>query len=122
MQIVASVTDVRNKAGLTDYTGELQARVPLRMTDRKSGASAAEPATGDRVLNVTVPCAATGATAVGSTCSITTTGDAITPGSVPEGRRSIWETDKIQVLDGGPDGAAATADNTVFATQGLFVP
>jgi hypothetical protein len=27
-----------------------------------------------------------------------------------------------QVYDGGPDGDTATADNTVFARQGLFVP
>jgi plastocyanin len=122
VQIGASLTDVRNKAGLADYTGQLQARLPLRVTDRKSGPSNGEPATGDTTINVVVPCTATAATGVGSTCSVMTTVDAIAPGAVPEGRRSIWELDKVQVFDGGPDGVASTADNTLFASQGLFVP
>jgi len=44
VQIGASLTDVGNKAGLADYTGQLQARLPLRVTDRKSGPSNGEPA------------------------------------------------------------------------------
>ena len=48
--------------------------------------------------------------------------DAITPGAVPEGARSIWEFGRARVYDGGPDGLAATQDNTLFAVQGLFVP
>jgi hypothetical protein len=69
-----------------------------------------------------VPCAVTASTTVGSTCSVTTTFDAVTPGSVPEGRRSIWELDRIRVNDGGADGVVATTPNTLFATQGVFVP
>jgi hypothetical protein len=53
---------------------------------------------------------------------VTTTFDAVTPGSVPEGRRSIWELDRIRVNDGGADGVVATTPNTLFATQGVFVP
>jgi hypothetical protein len=44
------------------------------------------------------------------------------PGAVVEGKRSIWQLDKVQVLDGGSDGVASTAGNTLFATQALFVP
>jgi hypothetical protein len=29
---------------------------------------------------------------------------------------------QIQVLDGGADGSVSTADNTLFLTQGVFVP
>jgi hypothetical protein len=29
---------------------------------------------------------------------------------------------QIEVLDGGPDGLAATPDNAVFARQGIFIP
>jgi plastocyanin len=123
VRIVGSMTDVRNKAGLADYTGEVQVRLPLRITDRKSGPSTGEPATGDTTFNVVMPCAATGSTTVGSNCSVTTTADSITPGAVPEGRRSIWGTDKILVFDGGPDGLVSTAaGNTLFATQAVFVP
>ena len=34
----------------------------------------------------------------------------------------MWELGAVEVYDGGPDGDAETADNTVFAVQGVFVP
>ena len=43
-------------------------------------------------------------------------------GVVREGRRSIWEIGQVQVFDGGADGDADTADNTLFAVQGTFTP
>ena len=120
---VVSVTDVRTKSNLTDYTGELQAKLGLRITDRKSGPSIAEPATGDTTLNIVVPCSATADAAVGSTCSVTTTADSIIPGAVPEGRRSIWEIGKVELYDGGADGDTSTpAGDTLFAKQGIFIP
>jgi hypothetical protein len=70
----------------------------------------------------TGPCTATANTTIGAHCEITTTMDAITPGAVPEGARSIWEFGRARVYDGGPDGLAATQENTPFAVQGLFVP
>ena len=52
-----------------------------------------------------------------------TTADAVIPGSVPEGKRSIWALDAIRVFDGGPDGDVSTDDGQdLFATQGVFVP
>ena len=36
--------------------------------------------------------------------------------------RSIWELGQIEVLDGGPDGDADTADNAVFARQAFSFP
>jgi hypothetical protein len=53
---------------------------------------------------------------------VNTSLDALLPGSVTEGKRAIWQLDGIDVYDGGPDGAAETAGNTLFATQGVFVP
>ena len=45
------------------------------------------------------------------------------PGAAAEGTRAIWALDKLRVFDGGPDGDADTeADNSLFATQGVFVP
>lgn len=122
VQLVSSITDVRNKSGLLDYTGELQVRLPLRITDRHNGPATNETGTGDAAFNFTVPCTATGSGSVGSTCSITTTADAVMPGVVLETRRSIWQVDRIQVFDGGPDGVASTAPNTLFATQAVFAP
>ena len=51
-----------------------------------------------------------------------TTFDAIVPGAVKEGTRAVWQFGQFTVQDGGPDGDAGTAPNTVFARQGVFVP
>ena len=72
---------------------------------------------------VTVPCAPTASTTVGSTCSVVTTANTVLPGSVQAGGRAIWELGQVQIYDGGADGDADTAaDNTPYATQGIFVP
>jgi hypothetical protein len=112
-----SLTDVRNRAGLSDYTGELQARTLVRITDRADGILTL----GDLALPVTVPCAGT-AGASGATCALSTTLEALTPGLVDEGARAIWQLGRVELLDGGPDGDADTPGNGVFATQGIFIP
>ena len=125
VKLVASVKDVRNKTDLTDYVGELQARVNLRITDRAKGGSLNDPATlGDRAFAFTLPCTPTDEPAsVGSTCSVTTEANAVAPGMVVAGKRALWRTNQVEVLDGGPDGDVDTAaGNTVFARQGVFVP
>jgi hypothetical protein len=122
VRVRVSITDVRKRGDLSDYTGELQLRPVLRITDRYNGPSESEPATTqDSPFPVPVPCAAT-AGAAGATCAVNTTFDAVVPGAVPEGKRSVWALDALAVMDGGPDGLAATAPNTLFARQGVFVP
>ena len=117
-------TDVRSQGTLSDYTGELQATTVARITDRLNGTAPNDAGTvNDISFPVTVPCTATGgAASIGATCAVTTSFDAVTPGAIPEGKRSVWELGQVQVLDGGPDGEAETAPNTVFARQGVFVP
>ena len=45
------------------------------------------------------------------------------PGAAPEGRRAIWQLGRVAVYDGGSDGDADTpAGDTLFATQGVFIP
>jgi len=53
---------------------------------------------------------------------VSTTANAVLPGSVQSLGRSIWEIGHVQVFDGGSDGLAATAGNTLFAAQGIFIP
>jgi hypothetical protein len=116
-----SLSNVMNLGSFSDYTGELRASVAVSMTDR---------AFSDTVVGTTpftfafnVPCTATADTAVGGSCALTTTADAILPGAAPEGTRAMWALDRLQVHDGGPDGDAdTTGDNSLFATQGVFVP
>jgi hypothetical protein len=53
---------------------------------------------------------------------VSTTADAVMSGIVQERRRAVWELRDAEVFDGGPDGVAATADNTLFEAQGLYAP
>jgi hypothetical protein len=124
VQIKTSITDVRRSSDLSDYTGELQTVLSVRLTDRVPAAIGHEPQTGtDFPFRVTVPCAPTEDTTTGSTCALTTTADTVVPGAVPELKRSIWALGKVQVFDGGADSVADTlGDNTLFMTQGVFVP
>jgi hypothetical protein len=116
-----TLTDVRKRSDLTDYTGQVQLRTSLRILDRYNGPS--EVGVGqDTSFSVTVPCTATGSTSVGSNCSINTTADAVLPGVVKETRRSIWQLGQVEVFDGGADGVVSTTPNTLFARQGVFVP
>jgi glucose/arabinose dehydrogenase len=135
VMIRASVADVRCLPGEaacgaanafpgSDYTGELQASVRLRITDAKNGASLTDPATTvDSPFRVTVPCTATAAdTTTGAGCVVNTTANAVIPGAVTGGGRTIWQLGQVEVYDGGTDGDAETDGNTVFLRQGLFVP
>jgi hypothetical protein len=58
----------------------------------------------------------------GSTCAAATTMNTLIPGLVIESQRTVWQLDGVRVLDGGPDGVMSTTPNTLFATQGLFLP
>ena len=117
-----SVTDVRRQGTLADYGGELQGALAVRLTDGANGASQSEAATvSDLSFVIAVPCVPTGS-AAGSSCSVATSFDAVVPGSVQEGKRSIWALDRVEVFDGGADGLASTTPNTLFAVQGVLVP
>jgi DNA-binding beta-propeller fold protein YncE len=123
VQLKLSLTDVRKKSDLSDYTGELQATSTIRITDKLNGATFTEAATVQDIgFPVTVPCTATSTTTIGATCSVTTTFDAVMPGSITERKRAIWQVNRVRVLDGGADGVASSSPNTLFATQGVFVP
>ena len=124
MNVEVSITDVRETAGLADYTGELNQVTNLRITDRANGTAATRAATvQDTPFAVTVPCTATPETTRGATCSLSTSMDALVPGSVPEGKRSIWAA-----RAGRRSSTAARtawprpAGNSLFAVQGVFVP
>jgi hypothetical protein len=122
VQVRTTLTDVRNRGDLSDYTGDLQALLTLRITDRYNGSDNDEPATvTDIPFSFAIPCSAT-AGQEGATCSVTTSADGVTAGVAREGRRAIWKIDRVRVFDGGADGDADTPDNTLFAVQGTFAP
>ncbi len=116
------MTDVRNKTGLADYTGQIQLETTIRVIDRDNGPGETGVVQ-DTPFRVTVPCTATGDTTVGSTCSVNTTADAVLgAGAIKEGKRSIWQLGQVRINDGGSDGVASTTPNALFATQGVLVP
>jgi hypothetical protein len=41
---------------------------------------------------------------------------------VTDGKRAIVQVGQLHVFDGGSDGLVGTADNDLFAVQGIFVP
>jgi hypothetical protein len=123
VKIEVSITDVRRKADLADYTGQLQLLPSLRVTDRISGSAPVDPATvSDFDFPVTVPCNATADLNIGSACHVATTADSVLPGSILEVKRTIIAMGQVRVFDGGSDGLASTAGNSLFAVQGLFAP
>ena len=119
-----SLTDVREQAGLGDYNcGELEARPTVRITDQLDGGGPLPQTTVDFPFPISVPCATTADTTIGSTCGVLTSANSLMPGAAAGGKRAIWALPSVDVYDGGSDGdAATTADDTLFATQGVFVP
>lgn len=121
--ISSTITDVRKQSDLSDYTGELQGVLGLRITDKLNGAGLDIPATAtDLNLPFTIGCGATGGPE-GATCNVATTANALTSGNVLEGKRAVLALNQVRVYDGGADGlASTTGDNTLFAVQGVFAP
>jgi TolB protein len=115
-----SLSNVMKASDLSEYTGELRASAQVRLTDKQGAVSST---TQDFPLEFDVPCVGTEPTVDKSLCELTTTLDSVTPGAAAEGTRAVWALDRLKVYDGGPDGDAdTTADNSLFAVQGVFVP
>jgi hypothetical protein len=137
VKIISTGTDVRCKAGVAtcgsanaadgaDYTGEVQGDATIRITDHFNAVApggGTDPATVvDIPFPVTTTCTATASTSIGGTCAINTTANAVVPGAVKDAKRAIVEVGQLLIRDGGADGVVATAPNTLFAVQGIFIP
>jgi hypothetical protein len=125
VKVDAHLGDVLKK-DLSDYAGSLRASLPLRITDRYNTPSPGGPGAGTTQpfqYGFDIPCTPDPAPTTGSMCSVSTTADSLVPGTIKESLRTIWQIGRVRVDDAGPDGNPdTTADNTVFATQGVFVP
>jgi WD40 repeat protein len=125
VKITALVNNVFKK-DLSDYTGGLRGRLPLQITDRDNTPSPGGPgaATVQQIpFEFDFGCTATADTTIGSDCPISTAANAVVPGSVTAGLRSIWQIGQAQVYDGGADAnPLTTGDNTLFLDQGIFIP
>jgi hypothetical protein len=108
-----------------DYLGELQPSLTFRITDKDNTPHPGGPGAAtvkDSTVSLAIACVGT-AMSRGSDCAATTSMDALFPGLVKEKRRAVWALEDIEILDGGPDGMAATPEgDTVFLRQGIFAP
>jgi hypothetical protein len=134
--ITANGTDIRCLPGTSpavcnganagdgpDYSGQVQGNATIRISDHTNGPSMAEAATVvDIPFPVNAQCANTTATTIGGTCNVNTSANTVVPGAVKDNQRGIVEIQQVPVNDGGADGQIATADNTVFGIQGIFIP
>lgn len=127
VSVTASITDVQTTLG-GDYNpnasgADLTLAQRFRITDLSSGSSQNDPATTtDFDYRVPVSCSSTPDPAVGSTCSVNTTADSISPGMIRESRRAVFQIFRVRVEDAGQDGVPGNADDKTFAHQGFFVP
>jgi hypothetical protein len=136
-----SVTDVRCKPGTSaavcttanaadgpDYSGSLGAAATTRITDHRNGSGGNQAGTPVDIPFfvwgfTTFPCGATADTTIGSTCSTTTSANALWPGAIFAGARIIAQkVSPLEVYDGGPDGNANTSENSLFMEEGVFIP
>jgi hypothetical protein len=136
--VTTQITDVRCKAGTSacgnantsggaDYTGEVQVDFTIRLTDHFNAVAAGGGTDSATVIDfpspVTLVCSNTADASIGGTCTISSTTQVLIPHPCGcEGKRSVYEFGQIRVSDGGPDGLAASQDNTVFMRQGIFIP
>jgi hypothetical protein len=135
--ITSTLTDVRcagattacgaaNTASGADYTGAMQGNATIRISDHWNAVAAGggpDPATVvDIPFPVATTCAGSASTTVGSTCTASTSANAVVPAAVKDGKRAVVEVGAISIADGGPDGVMATTPNGTLATQGIFIP
>lgn len=133
LRLNVQITDVRRRDNLQDYTGKLEADVMLRMTDHYNSVIGAPPppcsgttscpgTVVDIPFRFPVDCTPTSETTIGSICEVHTSANAVIPGIVRDGKRASWQLGDVEIFDGGADGDPATPDNTLFETQGVFLP
>jgi hypothetical protein len=119
--LAVSLSDVRCKVAvadctggaLSDYTGTLTGQMlNVRITDHEGAPSTIQ----DRfVFQFPIQCSPTSAADRGSSCSTATTLNALVPGAVVDGNRSIWAPGGFTILDGTPN-------EETLAVPGVFVP
>ena len=135
LHVMGDITDVRcqagasttcgqaNESGGPDYTGELEGKMTFRVTDHFNGPDRDQAATlVDLPQTVGLNCVGNDDPTVGSTCHYPVVFCSSCP-PPKEGVRTVIEVSQVTIRDGGADGRAATpGDNTLFMTQGVFLP
>jgi hypothetical protein len=116
-----------NASGPADYSGEMRLSFSFRLTDHWNATAPGggpDPATvQDFTVEHSWACVQSPSTSTGSTCNLSSQLNAFIPGAVKPGKRAVWELGAVRIFDAGADGDGdTTADNTVFARPGIFIP
>jgi Tol biopolymer transport system component len=129
--ISLNLTDVR-AGGIEggDYFPDMTMAARLRITDKRSCAPPGctgpyyRPATtADFDISVPLSCVDTVPVAIGATCSVNTSADAVTAGAaIKESRQTVINLFRIRVIDAGVDLITGNADDKLFAMEGAFIP
>jgi TolB protein len=140
LRIQAQTTDVRCLTSFPgcaafgdEYLGSLILEASIRVTDRANGFGGVSATVEDTQFSVPMACVTTPAGGIGAACSVGTTSDAVVPGFVSEGRRTVVSALGVRVRDPGLDGDAGasspscpptcgTGDERTFLDQGIFLP
>jgi hypothetical protein len=129
LALKASATDVRaGGSSGGDYDpnpsgADLTLVFRVRITDLQNGTSGRAPGTtGDLDLAAPVNCAATSDATVGADCQLDTTANAITAGSIRDGKQSVLQTFRVRLTDSGSNGTLGDGDDRLFEQQGVLIP
>jgi hypothetical protein len=60
--------------------------------------------------------------AIGATCTLSTSADAVIAGAVKKGNGAVMQALRVRIDDAGANGVPDDSDDRIFATQGIFVP
>ena len=112
---------MRRRSDLSDYTGRASGGRDLRITDKDNGGVNPAATVADMPYSATLPCQPT---------SHHDRQPVLPLDDVRRAHARLGQGRKAhdlgarpgQVYDGGADGVAATAPNTVFLRQGVFAP
>jgi hypothetical protein len=126
--IALAATDIRDRTTAGDYLpnpagADVTLVAKLRISDTYNGSSLDDPATvADLDFRVPVGCTGTASGSVGATCNLTTSADAVTPGSILEQNSMVLQTFRARLNDSGANGSPGDGDDRAFAQQGIYVP
>ena len=126
VSLAVGMTDIQAVSGgdyLPNPSGsDMTAVTRLRFTDKANGYGGLPATATEYDFRVPIDCASTSDPSVGSSCSASTTANALVPGLVQEQRQTIVQAFRVRVDDAGNNGVPGDSDDRIFATQGVFVP
>jgi TolB protein len=125
----ANLTDIRDGSTTgPDYNPsaggpDLTVVARFRLSDTANGPSGTgSGTTTDFDFTVPIDCSSTPDPAVGSTCGGNTSINAVTPGTIVEGRHTVIQTFRVRMNDSGVNGVRGDSDDTLFVMGGFYVP